>query len=441
MRPLKSLTLETMIGKLSGTFRKMADSRAAERVRYSLHDTILSGFAMMFFQHPSLLQFQERMKQKRGRCNLETLFRVKAVPSDTRMREILDGADPEPLRRLLPELFESVRRAGWASQYQTSLPSGPDKGEYYTLPLDGMEYFHSTKIECPGCLKKTDKNGQVHYSHCIVAATLVKAGSHRIFPLDAEEVRNTDGTEKQDCELNAGKRLIERLRREHPQMPVIIGGDDLYAHEPFVLLLAEKRLRFVLVAKPESHQELFDWVRDLDRIGECERGQWQEGPACKRLRFEYRIARQVPLKADGRIEVNFIEVWERDRTGRLLYHNSWITDLAIDQANAAVVIGIGRSRWKIENEQFNVHKNHGYELEHNYGHGKKNLSMIFYLLNLLAFVTHLILAQADRLYQKCRQQESLRETWNILRTLMRTILFESWQAMLLHFLDEEEASP
>ena len=224
-------------------------------------------------------------------------------------------------------------------------------------------------------------------------------------------------------------------------MPVIIGGDDLYAHEPFVLLLAEKRLRFVLVAKPESHQELFDWVQDLDRIGECERGQWQEGPACKRLRFEYRIARQVPLKADGRIEVNFIEVWERDRTGRLLYHNSWITDLAIDQENAAVAIGIGRSRWKIENEQFNVHKNHGYELEHNYGHGKKNLSMIFYLLNLLAFVTHLILAQADRLYQKCRQQESLRETWNILRTLMRTILFESWQAMLLHFLDEEEASP
>ncbi|MCW5969786.1 MAG: hypothetical protein KIT57_14865 [Blastocatellales bacterium] len=59
--------------------------------------------------------------------------------------------------------------------------------------------------------------------------------------------------------------------------------------------------------------------------------------------------------------------------------------------NAAQIIGIGRSRWKIENEQFNVHKNHGYELEHNYGHGRQTLSMVFYLLNLLAFLAHKVL--------------------------------------------------
>jgi hypothetical protein len=72
----------------------------------------------------------------------------------------------------------------------------------------------------------------------------------------------------------------------------------------------------------------------------------------------------------------------------------------VDQENVAVIVRIGRSRWKIENEQFNIHKNHGYELEHNYGHGEQNLSMIFYLLNLLAFVTHLILELGDRLHQK-----------------------------------------
>ena len=92
-------------------------------------------------------------------------------------------------------------------------------------------------------------------------------------------------------------------------------------------------------------------------------------------------------------------------------------------------------------EQFNVHKNGGYELEHNYGHGKKTLSMNFYLLNLLAFVTHLILEQGDRLYQKCREEESLRELWNGLRSLMKTVLFENWRAMLLLYLDQEEASP
>jgi hypothetical protein len=318
------------------------------------------------------------------------------VPSETQMREILDEVEPESLRAMLPELFEGVRRAGWANRYKTRLPSGQDKGDYFTMLLDGTEYFHSTEIHCPGCLKKSDKkSGKTHYSHCIVAATLVKAGSHRIFPVDAEEVRNTDGKEKQDCELNAGKRLIVRFRQEHPQMRVIVGGDDLYAPEPSVKLLGEKRLHFVLVARPESHQELFDWVEELDRIGACERGQWQEGPACKRRFFEYRIARQVPLKAGGEVEVKFSEVWEWAREGRLLYHNSFVTDLEIGQENVAVIVQIGRSRWKMENEQFNVHQPGGYELEHNYGHGKKNLSMVFYLLNLLAFVSHLILEWGD----------------------------------------------
>jgi hypothetical protein len=431
-----------VVGKLSASFLKIGDGRALAKVKYSLHDVLMSGFAIMFFQHPSLLQFQERMKKKRDRCNLETLFRVKSVPSDTQMREILDDVAPESLRQLLPELFEKVRRAGWADQFKTSLPSGKDKGSYFTIVLDGMEYFHSTKVECPRCLRKVDKkSGQTDFSHCIVGGTLVKAGSHRILPLDVEEVRNTDGQEKQDCELNAGKRLITRVRQEHPQLSLIVLGDDLYSHEPYVEMLIEKRLHFVLVAKPESHKELFEWVEKLDRNGECVKGKWEKGDGRALRRFEYRIADIVPLKADGKVGVNFVEVWERDRNGKLLYHNSWVTDLDVDSENVEVIVRIGRSRWKIENEQFNTQKNHGYELEHNYGHGKNNLSMVFYLLNLLAFVTHLILEFGDPLYQKCREQETLRETWNILRTMMRAILFENWKAMLLHFLDQEEASP
>ena len=381
------------------------------------------------------------MKQKRGRCNLETIFGVAEVPSDTQMRERLDGAPTEPLRRLLPELFEAVRRAGWAKQLTTHLPSGQDQGDYYTLPLDGTQYFHSTQIECPSCLQRTDQQGQPHYTHSVVAATLVKAGTHRILPLDVEAVRNSDGREKQDCEVNAAKRLVVRVREEHPQLKLIVGGDDLYGHGPFVELLGEQRMHFVLVAKPTSHGELFEWVEEIDRLGEGERGQWHEGPACQRRYFEYRLVRQVPLSGSHRVWVNFLEVWERDKAGKVLYHNSWITDLEVDAENVAVVVRVGRSRWKIENEQFNVQKNHGYALTHNYGHGQQTLSLVFYLLNLLAFVAHLSLEWGDRLYQQCRAAESRRELWNNLRTLMRKILFESWAQMLIFWLEDEAASP
>ena len=86
------------------------------------------------------------------------------------------------------------------------------------------------------------------------------------------------------------------------------------------------------------------------------------------------------------MQVNFLEVWERRADGTVGYHNSWVTDFAVTPETVAAIVGIGRSRWKIENEQFNVQKNHGYELEHNYGHGQQTLSMVFYLLNLLESV-------------------------------------------------------
>jgi hypothetical protein len=100
MRPLKSLTLETIVELLSTKVDEMEDPRAAAQLTYPLHDTELSGFALLFFQHPSLLQFQRAMQQKRRRCNLATIFGVHDVPSDTQMREILDGVEPEVLRAL-----------------------------------------------------------------------------------------------------------------------------------------------------------------------------------------------------------------------------------------------------------------------------------------------------------------------------------------------------
>lgn len=106
-----------------------------------------------------------------------------------------------------------------------------------------------------------------------------------------------------------------------------------------------------------------------------------------------------------------------------------------------MVVRIGRTRWKIENEQFNVHKNQGYELTHNYGHGQHTLAMVFYLLNLLAYVAHVIVELGDCLYQRCRAQESRRELWAALRTALHIVVVESWHQLLLVYLEEDATGP
>ena len=442
MRPLKSLTLEAIVDLRTTTFGAVDDTRAAEQLSYSLADTLRSGFAVMFFQHPSLLQFQRALEKKRQRCNLQTIFGVRAVPSDTQRREILDEVKPEALRGILPQLWGKVRRAGWGGRFTTTLPSGEHQGTYYRVALEGSEYFRSTTIQCPHCLRQTDPQGRVHYSHKIVSATVVRAGSHQVLPLEVEEVSNvTAESAPQDCELTAGKRLIARLRQEHPQMALIMIGDDLYSHVPFVEQLLHVRQHFVLVATPSSHPPLRAAVAAAEGTEQSQTGQWTEGTGARQRTYTYRIIRHMPLALESAVRVTYVEVWEHGAKGEPLYHNSWITDLDVEPSNVAVVVQIGRPRWKIEHEQFNVHKNHGYELTHNYGHGQQSLAMVFYLLNLLAYVTHVVLAVGDRLYPRCRAQESRRELGKALRTLMNAFLVTSWSALLAVYLDDTDASP
>jgi hypothetical protein len=99
----------------------------------------MSGFALRFFQHASLLQFQRAMEKRRQRCNLQTIFGVREIPSDTQMREIVAGVKPAAIRGVFPQIGEKVRRAGWGPRVTTIVPSGQHQGTDDTVALDGRE--------------------------------------------------------------------------------------------------------------------------------------------------------------------------------------------------------------------------------------------------------------------------------------------------------------
>ena len=174
-----------------------------------------------------------------------------------------------------------------------------------------------------------------------------------------------------------------------------------------------------------------EWVSEQKRRGNVSRMEYKDKKGRKHV---YEWINEVPLNGyDDTIWVNYIE-YKIIGEEKINYHNSWITDIPLSRNNIEHLVRGGRSRWKIENETFNTLKNQGYHLEHNFGHGKKNLSINFFLLNLLAFFVHQILELTDLLYQKCRAKFSSRkEYWNHLRVTFRILLFESWEEYLNFF--------
>ena len=91
----------------------------------------------------------------------------------------------------------------------------------------------------------------------------------------------------------------------------------------------------------------------------------------------------------------------------------------------------GRARWKIENETFNTLKNQGYNFEHNYGHGQQNLSVVFAMLMMLAFLVDQTQQRCCALFQAVwAKLGSKRLLWERMRALFYAYALTSMRQLL-----------
>jgi hypothetical protein len=426
----KHLGFTALRKALSELFDQVDDTRQAGKVDYSLHDCLMSALAMMFFQDPSVLSFQRRMQDSLQSSNLKTMFAVDTIPTDSALRQTLDAVPTQAIHPAFSMLLHRLQRGKQLVAYK--LESG-----HHLIALDGSQYFSSKKINCPHCLTYQGKKGPVRYSHQILQAVMLNPHMRQVLPLAPEPVANTDGNTKQDCEINAGKRIVKKIRSAHPKLKVVITADGLYSKQPFIDVLKDSRMSFILVAKPTDHKLLFEWVDELDGLGQGGHLQFSDD---KGRRHVYRWVNQVPLNGSRDADqVNFFEYWLYPTNQKATYHNSWVTNLDVNTNNIVELVRAGRARWKIENETFNTLKNQGYHLEHNFGHGQRFLSNTFFVLNLLAFYIHQILELSDKGYQYCRFKFSSRkEYWNNLRVAIRIMLFRDFDHLLRNVADPPE---
>src|SRR5437879_11663576 len=104
----------------------------------------------------------------------------------------------------------------------------------YLLALDGTGYFSSTTIHCQSCLHKVHRNGSMTYSHQMLGAAIIHPDFRVVIPLMPEPIIKQDGTEKNDCERNAAKRFIAKLRQDHPHLKFIVTEDGLSSNAPHI---------------------------------------------------------------------------------------------------------------------------------------------------------------------------------------------------------------
>ena len=422
MKPRKHLSADGLFRRIRKRMAKIKDHRPMN-VEIPLLDALMSGFALFALKDPSLLAFDKR-RETPG--NLKRVFGIGKIPSDTQVRTILDDVNPEELRPLYKDVFGQLQR-GKVLEEMTFMDG------YYLVSLDGTGYFSSKTVHCESCLEKKYKDGSITYSHQLLGAAIVHPEQKAVIALAPEPIIKQDGVEKNDCERNAAKRFLEKLRQDHPRLRMIITEDALSANAPHIEELRRHNLRFILGVKAGDHKHLFTHVTQAEREGRTTEFALQEGGITHRFRF----LNDVPLnESNANVRVNFLEYWET-QDGKIR-HFSWITDFTIDYHNACQLMRGGRARWKIENETFNTLKNQGYHFEHNFGHGNNHLSVVLAMLMMLAFAIDQAQQLACQLFQAAWEKcSSKRFLWERMRSQFSELPVDSmsdiWQAIAFGF--------
>ncbi len=386
-------------------------------------DIGLAAFSVFFMQCPSFLSHQALLAEGpgQGRSNAHTLFGMTAIPSDNHIRAMLDGTPSDHFDAVFQTLIKDLEaRRGLASMRCLN--------GRVLIALDGSEHFCSRKISCQHCSTRRRSDGETEYFHSFVGATLVAPGHKTALPLPPEFVRPQDGHKKQDCEAMAARRWLERVGPTVAWLKPVFLGDDLYAKQPMCEAINQAGGNFLLVCKPSSHKTLTEYLTgvDLDSVTET------KGHGRDKRTHRYRWITDVPLR-DGKdaLLVNWLEIEITKPDGKVTYCSSFVTDLPVSRSTVAELAACGRARWKIENETFNVLKTGGYNLEHNFGHGKETLASLLVVLNLLAFAMHNACDLIEEAWQRVRARLGARaRLFEHIRSITAYHLFPSWLSLM-----------
>jgi Transposase DDE domain len=396
-------------------FAAIADHRPGNP-DIALADALMSAFAMFSLKSPSLLAFD----RERTEGNLQRVYGMERVPCDTSMREILDPVVPESLRPLYQRVFGALQRG-------KVLEDMVFVEDHYLVAFDGTGYFSSQQIHCASCLEMHHQNGTVTYRHQMLGAALIHPDKREVLPLMPEAIIKQDGTTKNDCERSAAKRLIAKLRQDHPHLKLIVTEDSLSSNAPHIEVLQDHQMHYLLGVKEGDHASLFAHVAAAERAGRV--SYYDRDDAKTGLRHRFRFVSDVPLnEANADLLVNFLECWEWDQDQ--VQHFSWVTDLRVNKGTVYQLMRGGRARWRIENETFNTLKNQGYHFEHNFGHGYQHRSVVFALLMMLAFLVDQVQQLCCPLFQAVwAKLGSKRRLWERMRALFSDYALDSMRQL------------
>ena len=357
----------------------LPDPRDPNRTVYSIRHEIYLGILMFLSHAGSRSQFDSdcRMETFCDNFNLLTGEDNEYIARMDTVFYLLKQMDPERFSKLPGELVKTLITKNVLRKYRFN-------GEYL-IAVDGTEVYRSKIRHCDKCLVQEHRNGTTDYFHTVLEAKLITRDGLALSVASVFVENESKSYDKQDCELKAFYRLEKILKEIFPQLHICLLMDSLYANENVLEICERNKWGFFLAFKPGAiptlYQKAFDEIENnpensvtlTNGNNEREVHRW----ACNQT-YRSSVIHLVTVDVFSKNEKG----GEDGQSTRFVY----LTDTRPCHESIVELNNYGgRQRSKIE-EAFNVQKNNGYNLEHNYGaqgFAYKNCYIIMQMAHLL----------------------------------------------------------
>ena len=355
--------------ELIGKFNALTDLRNQSYVKYQMKVIFMVRLLGLMCEIKSMhgltreLNTNEAIENIAQICGLE----LDEIPHCDTINDVFENINVEEIKQIRRYMINRLIRSKMLDKYRI-------RNRYFHIVIDGTGLASSRKKYNSNCIikNKTDKNGNeyVEYSTYVLEAKIVVG--NMVFSIESEFVENEDeNVSKQDCELNAFKRLAEKLKKEYPRLPIIIGADALYSNKSVIDICNQKGWKYIIRFKEGRIKSLYKEFETLVKTDN----------ESKKENFEY------VSKVDYQEEkLNIIRYRDKVKNTEFLY----ITNLNISDKNIEETINVGRKRWKIENEGFKNQKHGTFDIGHLYSKNSTAIKVHYMLVQIAHIIRQLL---------------------------------------------------
>lgn len=348
--------------ELPNWINEMTDPRNLSYITYTQADLVCLGILKNVCSVHTMKSMEEQFNEEQCIRTLRIISgnqKLKEIPHCDTLNYYLEKLSPSCLSDVRRHMVKNLIR-------NKSFYKGRLLGKYWRVIIDGTGLFYFREKHCENCLvtkvEREDGKKETRYYHKVLEAKLILS-EKIVISLGTEFIENeSEDVSKNDCELNAAKRLLKRIKKEYPRLMFCIQGDALYAAESIMELCRKNHWEYVLTQKETRQpllEESYEWIKEgnggeeVSGIGK-ERGQGY-------------FVNHVEETAGKKERANIYEYWYEgeNKEGKAVEHRfQWITSIELTKRNVEEMVEAGRGRWKIENEGFNNQKNGIYNIEH-----------------------------------------------------------------------------